>query len=177
MYIYEYAVIYIFIWPEKMEGVRIAALYKKGDMEKPENYRPLSLLNTLFKTLAAIMKARIEEEVEDQLGETQFGFRAKKGTNQAIYVARRVQRFAERAGTQGRMIFLDWEKAFDKISHDWLIEALKSYGLPPKMVGMIRKVYENPRFYVEVDGVKSTWKNKRKESGKGALFRPIFSSW
>ena len=55
-----------------LEEARIAALYKKGDPEKPENYRPLSFLNTLFKLMAAIMKRRTEDEVEHVMGETQF---------------------------------------------------------------------------------------------------------
>ena len=51
-------------WPNKMTEARVASIYKKRDAQHPENYRPLSLLNTLFKTLAAVMKARIEEQVE-----------------------------------------------------------------------------------------------------------------
>ena len=117
-------------WASKMEEARIAALYKKGDPEKPENYRPLSLLNTLFKLMAAMMKRRIEDEVEHVMGETQFGFRRGKSTTHAIYIARRVQEFAERAGMRAQFVFLDWEKAFDKIEHTWLIKALESYGLP-----------------------------------------------
>ena len=159
-------------WPSKMEEARVAAMYKKGDPEDPENYRPLSLLNTLSKTLAAIIKNKIEKEVEDQIGETQFGFRKGKGTTQAIYVARRIQEFAERNGLRAQFIFLDWEKAFDKISHKYLIKALESYGLPRGIIGMIKAMYQNPVFYVEVDGVRSSWKKQRKGIRQGCPLSP-----
>ena len=40
------------------------------------------------------------------------------------------------------------------------------------MVEMIRKMYENPRFYVEVDGVKSTWKKQEKGIRQGCPLSP-----
>ena len=155
-----------------MEEARVAALYKKGDPENLENYRPLSLLDTFFKVMAAMMKARIEQHVEQQLGNTQFGFRRGKGTTQAIYVARRVQEFMERGGLDAQFVFLDWEKAFDKISHEWLMKAIASYGLSKRMVEMIMQIYENPRFHVEVEGVKSEWKRQRRGIRQGCPLSP-----
>ena len=159
-------------WPGKMEEARIAALYKKGDPEKPENYRPLSLLNTLFKLLAAMMKRRIEAEVEHTMGGTQIGFRKGRSTTHTIYIARRMQEFAERAGLRAHFVFLDWEKAFDKINHDWLLKALESYGLSTGMIDMIQKMYANPTFYVEVEGLKSSWKRQRRGIRQGCPLSP-----
>ena len=160
------------VWPRKLEEARVAALYKKGDPECPENYRPLSLLNTLFKALAAMLKARIEGAVDHCIGQEQFGFRKKRGTTQAIFVARRVQEFAERAGLRAQFVFLDWEKAFDKIEHEWLMAALDSYGLPARVQRMIAQIYSNPTFYVEVEGVKSSWKTQRRGIRQGCPLSP-----
>ena len=70
--------------------------------------------------------------MEERIAGTQFGFRKGKSTTQAMYIARRIQEYAERAGLPGTMIFLDWEKAFDKIKHDRLLEVLDSYQVPSK---------------------------------------------
>ena len=40
----------------------------------PENYRPISLLTIGYKVMAAVIKARIEEEMKEQLRNTQYGF-------------------------------------------------------------------------------------------------------
>ena len=95
-----------------------------------------------------------------------------KGTTHAIYVARRVQEFAERAGISAHFVFLDWEKVFDKIRHVWLMKALKSYGLSDGMLSMIQRIYENPVFYVEVDGVRSTWKKQQRGIRQGCPLSP-----
>ena len=52
-------------WPSKMEEARVAAMYKKGDPENPSNYRPLSLLNTMFKVMASVIKNRVEAELDE----------------------------------------------------------------------------------------------------------------
>ena len=143
--------------PKEMSEARVASLYKKGDPNNLENYRPISLLNTLFKIIAMIIKWRIEEGIEDDLMSTQYGFRKGKSTTQAIYLARRLQEFAERAGLPGTMIFLDWEKAFDKIRHEWLLKTLESYKLPSNILNLIKSFYETPLFKVVVEGVSSPW--------------------
>ena len=144
-------------FPKEMEEARVVSLYKKGDPSRQENYRPISLLNTFYKIVAAAIKIRLEEGLEEKIANTQFGFRKGKSTTHAMFVARRIQEYAERAGLPGTMIFLDWEKAFDKIRHDWLLEVLDSYQIPSKIRNFVSKLYERPRFKVEVEGRESDW--------------------
>lgn len=89
------------VWPSKSEEARVATLHKKADVENPEKDRPLSLLNTQFQLLAAIIKKSIETELKGQLGETHFGFRAGRRTTQAIYVAMRIQGLESRGRPDG----------------------------------------------------------------------------
>ena len=117
-----------------MEGTKSTRLHnaskgsltiQKRDPEKQENYRPISLLNTFYKIIAAAMPRRLASSLDHLLMKTQYGFRKNKSTINALFVAKRMQEYAERAGHQGMMILLDWEKAFDKISHEWLFKALE----------------------------------------------------
>ena len=96
--------------PEQMREARVASLYKKWEPNVQENYRPISLLNLLFKIIAAVIKIRLKSGLEGDIMGTQFGFRAGRRTTHAIHIARRIQEFAERAGIVGTMIFLDWEQ-------------------------------------------------------------------
>ena len=61
--------------PEELTQAEVVSLYKKGDTANLENYRPISLLNTIYKIYAALIKGRIEKGVEGLLHKTQFGFR------------------------------------------------------------------------------------------------------
>ena len=81
---------------------------------------------------------------------TQYGFRRNRSTIDALFIARRLQDYAERKGQKGLMLLLDWEKAFDKIERDKLMEALERLEVPPRLLGMIRLMYKEPKFKVVV---------------------------
>ena len=66
-----------------------------------------------------------------------------------------MQEYAERAGQKGVMILLDWEKAFDKIEHEWLFRTLDYFEVPEEISDLVKNLYKKPQFYVEIDGVKS----------------------
>ena len=143
--------------PEDMSEASVASLYKKGDPNAQENYRPISLLNLFFKIIATVLKWRLEEGLEKLIMDTQYGLRREKSTLHALHIARRIQEYAERAGLPGTMVFLDWGNAFDKISHEWLMHVIESYRIPDKFTGLIAHIYENPMFKVEIDGSSSDW--------------------
>ncbi len=56
--------------PEEELRARVVMIYKKGDTSKYENYRPISLLNTLYKIYAAIVQKRLAEKLDKHLTDT-----------------------------------------------------------------------------------------------------------
>ena len=72
-----------------------------------------------------MVKERLDKGLDSWLMNTQYGFRKKKSTAQAIYLARRLQDIAEKTNARSTLILLDWEKAFDKVSQE------KNDGNPP----------------------------------------------
>ena len=54
------------------------------------------------------------------------------------------------------ILFLDWKKAFDKISHSGLHSALESFGLDPMYLKLIDAIYATPQFTVAAGGQEST---------------------
>ena len=66
----------------------IASIYKTGDPTLLENYRPISLLNTIYKILTAIIKQRLDDGIDHEIQDTQFGFRKHKSTTQPIHCIR-----------------------------------------------------------------------------------------
>lgn len=61
------------------------------------------------------------------------------------------------------MVFLDWEKAFDKVNQKALKITLEGFNLDEKIVAMVMAMYKEPSFYVEIDGIKS--ENKTQNTG------------
>ena len=65
-----------------------------------------------------------------------------KGTNDALFLARRVLESKANAGDDNLFIIaLDWAKAFDRIAPDALFETFRRFGIPPEFVQMIQVIY------------------------------------
>ena len=63
---------------------------------------------------------------------TQFGFRRQKSIAQALSITRRLQDIAEKSGEPSVMLFLEWEKAFDKIDQIESVKAIRRYNILEK---------------------------------------------
>ena len=123
-----------------MDLASVAAIYKKGDSSNLANYRPISLLQTFYKIIASLIKERIDAGLDKFMHKTQYEFRRARSTAQAIFLARRLMDMSERQGTNLTLILLDWEKAFDKIDHDRLLEALGRLNIPTKLITWIDSI-------------------------------------
>ena len=130
----------------------IAMIYKKGNTENLDNYRPIALLNAQYKIFAALLQKRIAAGLDQHLQKTQFGFRKHKSTKQPLMAAKRLISQAEATGINILVLFLDFEKTFDKIDHSKLVESLKRLDIPEKLTKVIANLYKAPTFKVETAG-------------------------
>ena len=135
-------------YPASLNLSNIASIYKKGDPAKLENYRPIALLQTFYKILAALIQNRLEPALEPWISKTQYGFRKKKSTSQALFIARRLMDLAERQGTSLTLVLLDWEKTFDKVDQDKLVEVLARLCIPQRTICRIQDIYDQAKFRV-----------------------------
>ena len=55
---------------------RLKVLFKKGDAEMPENYRPISLLSILYKLFSKVVCGRVRETLMTEQSADQAGFRS-----------------------------------------------------------------------------------------------------
>ena len=69
----------------------------------------------------------------------------------------------EEAGFEPHILFLDWEKAFDKVNQVKLLTALTRIGIPTKIVAISRVRYDEPQFSMK-DGTK-TVENRKQHTG------------
>ena len=82
------------------------------------------------KIMARILTVRIQTVIDPLLLGTQFGFRPNKSTADAIYCVRRLLTQTRCTKDENVLIFLDWEKAFDTVSHEAMHFAMERMNIP-----------------------------------------------
>jgi len=75
-------------WPKDFMEVTMIALKKKPQATKCNDHRTISLIALTAKIVTKILRRRIEEKIEEVIGEDQFRFRRGKGTRNAIGMLR-----------------------------------------------------------------------------------------
>ena len=113
----------------------ISLIHKKGDMKEPSNYRPISLLPTLWKLLSNILTQRLNPFISHIIRPEQTGFIKGRNIETAIHTIDSVIRQVPSAFT----VAIDFEKAFDSVKHDWLKVVLNLFKFPPKFLSLIFK--------------------------------------
>ena len=87
-------------------------------------------------------------------------------------ISKRVQDLAETTAQIITSVFLDWEKAFDKIDREGLYSELGRMGAHEKIIRNIRNIYKTTEFCVEIDEVSSEWKGQGTGIRQGCPLSP-----
>ena len=78
-------------------------------------------------------------------------------------------------GSPVDVIYLDFQKAFDKVPHQRLISKLKSHGMGKSLINWIEQwLLTDRRQRVVVNGEVSSWKSVLSRDPQGSVLGPIF---
>ena len=128
---------YPMVWKRAMGLMILKPNKKKSD---PGNFRPISLLCNLGKVLESIVTSLYSwAESTNLLPSEQSGFRKKRSVNDKLFQLTQIvaQQFAKRRTQRLGAIFLDVEKAFDRVWHNGLRFKLLNLNLPPLLTRWI----------------------------------------
>ena len=103
---------------------------------------------------ASVLLQRLKSAgAEARVMETQYGFKSGAETRDAIFIVRRMLDQCA-LGRDNPLIFLalDWAKAFDSISVEGLLTALRRFGLSHHIVQMVAEIYRDRKFVVADSG-------------------------
>ena len=127
------------IFPDILKVGQVTPIFKKGDSQLLENYRPVSLLPIFGKLLEKILYKRLSSYLtaKNILHKSQFGFRKHHSTAHAInhsinIISNGIEKKQHVLG-----IFIDLSKAFDTINHKFLLTKLSNYGIRGKCLQLI----------------------------------------
>lgn len=148
-------------------------LPKKPKARKCKDYRTISLMSHTLKVFLRIIYHRIRAKCEDHLSNSQFGFRKGLGTREAILS---LVVMAERCLDMRKdlyVCFVDYEKAFDRIKHEKIIEELNRIGLDGKDIRIIRNLYWQQTAAVQVENEKTETIDIKRGVRQGCVLSPL----
>src|SRR3954471_9639841 len=114
---------------------------KKGEESDLKNWRPIALLNYDRKILSKILATRIQKVAHSIIHPSQTGFikgRRIQDNTMALY---QILDFYRHSPSPGSLIFLDQEKAYDKVNWEYLLACLSRFGFSPKIRTAIQALY------------------------------------
>ena len=129
----------------------VVPIPKKGDLRSCDNWRGISLLDVVGKLLARIVQERLQVIGERVLPESQCGFRKGRGCVDMLFVARQLVEKSREHDNSLFIAFFDLRKAYDSVPRPALWSVLEKYGVPPKMLSVIRSFHEGMLAEVQVE--------------------------
>jgi len=127
-------------------------LYKKKDRREISNYRPITLLNTDYKIYTKTLAIKLAKVAPNIIHPNQAGFMPGQSIFDQVRLARMMVHYAEATEVNGLIVALDQEKAYDKISHDYLWRTLEKYNLPQGFINTVCSLYESVETVVIING-------------------------
>ena len=125
-------------------------LIPKGDKDKRElgNWRPITLLNTLYKLISAILAKKIKKVLPRLIGKEQKGFVDGRNISDAIRGLYDTIDYANNNKRRGIMLAIDFKKAFDSIAFAFIKAVLKFFRFSNRLIEWIMILLKD--FVVEV---------------------------
>ena len=119
------------IFPESLKVGKITPIFKKGDAQLLENYRPVSTLPIFGKIFEKIIYERLYSFFISQniMNPQQFGFMKGHSTSHALNFSIDLIERSLANHMHVLAIFIDFSKAFDTIDHKVLLHKLWHYGI------------------------------------------------
>uniref|UniRef100_A0AAQ6IM76 ribonuclease H n=1 Tax=Anabas testudineus TaxID=64144 RepID=A0AAQ6IM76_ANATE len=127
--------------PEEWRRSVLVPIFKnKGDTQNCSNYRGIKLMSHTMKLWERVVEARLRKKVE--ICEQQYGFMPRKSTTDAVFALRMLMEKYRDGQKELHCVFVDLEKAYDRVPREELWYCMRSSGVTEKYVRVVQDMYE-----------------------------------
>lgn len=138
--------------PGSWAGADIVVILKKGKIStEPGSYRPITLMNADAKFFSKVLAFRLSRVIEKMVSVNQHGFIPGRGTTHHIRKVITLFDQMEVSGDPMEVLLLDAEKAFDRVSWDFLWAVMRWKGIGDGFIRAVQALYRGPTARVRIN--------------------------
>ena len=93
----------------------------------------------------------MENKLEEEVSNTQAGFRKNRGTRDHIFNLRMIIQKYRKINASLHTCFIDYSKTFDCVNHEQMWQTLKEMNFNQKLINLIRSLYEGQQSAVRLE--------------------------
>jgi hypothetical protein len=118
---------------------------KEEASQSLDNWRPITLLNTLYKGFTLILTEFLTNTLSKNnvLPPEQFGFIHSRSTIQALTIYSEILKYANYHKTPLHALYIDIKKAFDSVQHWTILQILNHLNAPPNFIKIIEFIFNS----------------------------------
>ena len=163
------------IFPDSLKIAKVLPVFKKGDNNIVDNYRPISLLPVISKVFEKIMHHQLMNyfDCHNLLYKHQYGFRPKHSTEHAALELTDRILSAMSTNKTPVSIFIDLSKAFDTLDHRILLLKLKNYGITGTALQLLTDYLDSRQQFTQFNNNCSSFSTVRTGVPQGSVLGPL----
>ena len=129
----------------KTQSLGLINIIPKGDKDKRflSNWRPLCLLNSLYKLISGALAERIKPSLETLIHPDQKGFVPGRYIGEVVRTTYDIIQYAKENDKVGLLMLIDFEKAYDSISFNFINKCLNFFNFGPEMIKWVEILLHN----------------------------------
>ena len=126
---------------EWRKSILVPIFKNKGDIQSCSNYRGIKLMSHSMKLWERVVEARLRAIVP--ICEQQYGFMPRRSTSDAMFALRMLLEKYREGQKELHCVFVDLEKAYDKVPREELWHCMRESGVAEKYVSVVKDMYED----------------------------------
>ena len=138
--------------PPGINSSFLALIPKTSSPIQIKDYRPISLINSSIKILMKVLATRLSGHMKSLVSDTQSGFIKGRQSSESILVVKEVAHSLQKNKCKGVILKLDFEKAFDTINWDFLMDTMRAMNFDQTWCCWIRTLLESIRISILING-------------------------
>ena len=162
------------VFPSALKLANVIPVFKKGDKNAKENYRPVSILSNISKIFERCIFRQISDFMDTFLSKYQCGFRKGYSTQYCLLAMLEKWKSAVDKLKSFGALLTDLSKAFDCLSHELLLAKLHAYGFDTTALRLIHSYLSNRKQRTKVNSTYSSWEEILFGVPQGSILGPLF---